>query len=299
MKDIQIIDRSTSNKEIEKVYGEKALAFLYSDHFLSNIFLVLISKLPFFSMFYGFLQKRKYSKSKISPFIKKYDINTAEFEKKVDQFTSFNDFFIRKLKEGVRPSSKSEDIAALPSDARYMVFQDINTVDGFYVKGKKFTLNDFLQDDTLANKYREGSMVIARLCPTDYHRFHFPVDCTVKSSKKINGYLYSVNPIAIRKNIEIYAENKREITVLETEKFGTVLYIEVGATNVGSIHRSFDVGSHYKKGEEKGYFSLGGSSVILLFEKNKIIFDEDLIANSMQKIETKALLGQSLGKSVS
>ena len=296
MTNIQIIDRATNQKTCEKVYGGKALAFLYKDSIFSKILLILISKLPFFSLFYGFLQKRKLSKKKIKPFIKHYHVNAEEFEKKVDDFTSFNDFFIRRLKKDARPICKEKNVAVMPSDARYMVFQDINLSDGFYVKGQTFDLMSLLQDEKLAYKYKDGSMVIARLCPADYHRFHFPIDCVAHNSQLINGYLYSVNPIAIKKNIKIFSENKRMITFLESEKFGDVLYIEVGATNVGNIKQSFIPQKEYKKGDEKGYFEIGGSTVILLFEKNKIEFDADLIVNSQNKIETKSYIGRSLGK---
>ena len=294
-KNIQIIDRATGEITVEKVYGKKALAFLYSDTFFSKIFLVLLSKLPFFSRFYGFLQKRKFSKKKILPFIRQYDVKAEEFEKKIEEYKSFNDFFIRKLKKKARHIAEGEDVAVLPADGRYMVFQNINLSDGFYVKGAKFDLYSFLQDKSLAAKYHKGSMVIARLCPTDYHRFHFPFDCFAAQPRRINGYLYSVNPLAVRKNINIFSENKRVITLLETDNFADVLYIEVGATNVGSICMSFIPNTRNKKGEEKGYFALGGSSIVLLFEENKIKFDKDLIINSEKRIETKANFGQSLG----
>ena len=122
----------------------------------------------------------------------------------------------------------------------------------------------------------------------------------VKKPKLINGTLYSVNPLALkRKGIRIFFQNKRVITELESEVFGKVLYVEIGATNVGSINQTFSVNEKQKKGEEKGFFGLGGSTIVLLFEKDRICFDDDLLKNSSQKIETKALFGQSLGKAVS
>lgn len=298
MKNIQIIDRKTGKETFEKVLGEKALAFLYKDFFLSKIFLFLICKNIFFSKFYGFLQRRKFSKKKIKPFLREYEINIDEIEKNIESFSSFNDFFIRKLKPEFRPISSGESIAVLPADARYMVFQDIHISDGFYVKGKVFDLKTFLQDDNLAKRYSSGSMVIARLCPTDYHRFHFPFDCFASNTRLINGYLYSVNPIAIRKNIDIFSQNKRMITPLYSEKFKEVLFIEIGATNVGTIHQTYSPENFYKKGDEKGYFSFGGSTIILLFEKNTICFAKDMILNSKNKIETKANFGEVLGVSM-
>ncbi len=296
MQQITIIDRFTQEKEIEKIYGQSFLFFLYADNIFSKIVRAIFSKIPFFSRFYGNLQQSKRSKKKILPFIKKYNVNTLEFYDKVESFNSFNDFFIRKLKPDVRPLSSNPQIAVLPVDGRYMVFQNIQTVDGFYVKGEKFSLEEFLQDKILAEKYREGSMMIGRLAPVDYHRFHFPVDCIPQKPKLINGYLYSVNPIALKTNINIFSQNKRMLTVLDTKNFGEILYIEVGASNVGTIIQTFFAETEYKKGDEKGYFSFGGSSVVLLFEKDKIRFDEDLIKNSENKIETKTTYGGSLGR---
>ena len=136
---------------------------------------------------------------------------------------------------------------------------------------------------------------MARLCPTDYHRFHFPFSCHASSVKVINGFLYSVNPLALSKNIEIFTENTRVISTLTSEIFGEVIFIEVGATNVGSIHQTYREGT-VQKGEEKGYFSFGGSSLILLFEEGRIVFDQDLIEAGKTGVEIKCLMGQPMGE---
>ena len=140
--------------------------------------------------------------------------------------------------------------------------------------------------------------MIARLCPTDYHRFHFSFNCIPDAPRLINGPLYSVNPIALKRNIQILSENKRVITVLNTKNFGSVLSVEVGATYVGSINQTFAPREHYAKGDEKGYFSFGGSTLVLLFEPGRIQFDQDLIDASKRKIEVRGLFGQSLGRAL-
>lgn len=295
MSNLEIIDRSSCQLIVEKVYGKKALDFFYGNSFFSKFFLSILIKFKFFSAFYGFLQKSRFSRKKISAFIQHYEVKVEELEKKPEEYHSFNDFFIRKLKAGCRQIDQRKNVAILPADARYMVFQDLSLTSGFYVKGEKFDLSSFLQNELLAKQYAHGSMVIARLCPVDYHRFHFPFECMASDSRLINGYLYSVNPIALRKNISVFSQNKRVITTLSSKFFGEVLFIEVGAANVGTINQTFIPQKNYKKGEEKGYFSFGGSSIVLLFEKNRILFDEDLLKNSEKKIETKALFGQSLG----
>lgn len=288
--DITYIDRKTGQRCTEKVYGGKALSFLYGEGWLARWLLPLLSETPFFSWLYGYLQKRRSSAKKIAPFIQAYGIDATEFVP--TQFSSFNDFFIRKLKPEKRPIVSAPHILAMPADGRYFVYPKIGQ---FQVKGQTFSLPDFVQNSAYAHRYADGSMAIVRLCPIDYHRFHFPCDGVASQAELIQGSLYSVNPIALKKRLAILAENKRVITEMETDHFGTLLYIEIGATSVGSIHQTYRPGP-VRKGAEKGYFEFGGSCLVLLFEKNKILFDEDLIANTEKGWETRANFGQSLGR---
>lgn len=292
--EITYIERETGKKCVEKVYGHKALSLLYGDGFfnrlLSKFLLPLLAYVPFFSYLYGFMQKRSSSAKKIAPFIRTYGVDESEFAS--HDFHSFNDFFIRKLKPECRPVTRDSNILAMPADGRYLVYPQF---DQFQVKGQDFYLEDFLQNTASAHRYAEGAMAIVRLCPSDYHRFHFPCDGTPSKARLINGPLYSVNPMALRKKISILSENKRMITEIETEHFGTILYVEIGATNVGSIHQTYTPEKPVKKGEEKGYFEFGGSCLVLLFEKNCIEFDRDLIENTKQGFETRANFGASLG----
>lgn len=297
---ITYIDRATAEKCIEKVYGSSALKLLYGDDLISKILgfplLHTIVKNPIFSRVYGFFQKTNSSRKKIKPFIKNFEVNPNEFLEDVDQYLSFNDFFIRKLKPESRPIFKQDNVAVIPADGRYLFFQNIDAALGFVVKDQKFNLETLLDDPILKEKYSGGSMIMARLCPTDYHRFHFPADCNPSKVKMINGWLYSVNPIAIKKDIHIFTENKRAITELETTQFGKILYLEIGATSVGSINQTYKPNQSYKKGDEKGYFSFGASSLILLFEHDRLIIDEDLLLATNQGFEIKCLMGQSMGK---
>lgn len=300
MDPIIYLDRTTGNKEVEKVYGNTFLRFLYGDGLFSKLFGVplqhILSRIPFFSAFYGYLQNRPYSKKKVAPFIKNFDVKVAEFEQKPENFRSFNDFFIRKLKPEARPIASGDDIAVIPADGRYYFYSHIDETEGFVVKGEKFHLSSLLDDAALASHYDRGAMIIARLCPADYHRFHFPCACIPGPTRFINGWLYSVNPIAIKKDIHIFTQNKRTICELTTERFGKVLFLEIGATSVGAIHETYTPGQHYEKGAEKGYFSFGASSLILLFPPKTIILDRDLISATAQHLEIKCLWGQSMGR---
>jgi phosphatidylserine decarboxylase len=251
----------------------------------------LVSRISWFSALYGKIQKLPCSKRKVAPFITKFHIKAKEFEKSIDEFTSFNDFFIRKLHSEARPIA--DTTAVLPADARYTIIPEISKAE-FLVKGRAFHLKDFLQDEDLAKKYEDGSMVIARLCPLDYHRFHFPCDGIAGKPKPINGYLYSVNPIALYHNWKLLSENRRVLTLLETKEFGTVAMVEVGATCVGEIFQTYMPGQQVHRGDEKGYFSFGGSAMVLLFEKNKIQFSEDLLKAPLG-MEIVGKMGQRLG----
>lgn len=302
MTDIVYIDRQTGQKHIEKVYKERALRLLYGEGCLSRLvrpwLLPSLTKWPWFSALYGYLQKRSSSSRKIRPFIETFGVDSSEFLNPITHFRSFNDFFIRRLKPEARPLAADPCSAIIPADGRYYFYANIKECNGFIVKGQKFELNALLGQEQLAKEYEEGSMVMARLCPSDYHRFHFPCDCLPGPSHLINGWLYSVNPLAVKKNLQIFTQNKRTLCELQTPLFGRVLYMEIGATNVGSIQETYTPGQWQAKGAEKGYFEFGGSALILLFPKNTIAFDQDLLTATAEGLEIRCLLGQSMGKTL-
>ncbi|HSX27107.1 MAG TPA: phosphatidylserine decarboxylase [Chlamydiales bacterium] len=288
MNEVIYIDRRGGQRCTEKIFGHQALSFLYGGSLFSRIMLPLIARFPYASQLYGYLQRQEKSAKEIRPFIETYGIDESEFLE--SNFKSFNDFFIRKLKSECRPIVKNR--LAMPADGRYLIYPQF---DRFSIKGQPFSLKEFLQNSALANRYAEGSMAIARLCPSDYHRFHFPCDGIPSEANLINGLLYSVNPIALQKRISIFWENKRMITEIDSEEYGTILYIEIGATSVGSIHQTYTPDRAVQKGEEKGYFEFGASCIVLLFEKNRVQFDADLIENTKNGFETRANFGESLG----
>lgn len=300
---ITYIDRVSQQEEIERVYGEKALKFIYGSDFVSKLvgypLLHLLVRTPFFSALYGYWQKSPYSKQKIKPFIEKFHVDTSEFLDSVDDYKSFNDFFIRKLKKEARPIASGENVAIIPADGRYLFYPNISQSEGFIIKGEKFDLSTLLEDPKLASQYEHGTMIIARLCPTDYHRYHFPCSGVPGETRLINGWLYSVNPIALKRDIHIFTHNKRSICEIETELFGKVLFLEIGATNVGSINQTYVPNQYYPKGAEKGFFSFGASSLIILFQPGRIILDADLLAATKQNLEIKCLMGQSMGIALS
>jgi len=150
----------------------------------------------------------------------------------------------------------------------------------------------------LGPSYDTGSLCIARLAPQDYHRWHCPVNCTIESATPIDGALFTVNPYAVNQNVNVFTQNKRVVCVLRSPEFGRVILIAVGATMVGSIHFIANPKQNLKKGEGHGYFAFGGSTVMLLFEPNRIQFDKDLLDNTNKQTETLVRVNQSLGKAI-
>lgn len=299
MSKLYYIDRKTSLAQEEKIYGEFWIEFFYGRHllvFLAALFLLPLARFAFFSRLYGSFQKSRFSRRKVEPFIEKYQINASEFLDRPETFRSFNDFFIRKLKASSRPIAPGDNVAVLPADARYLFYANLNEKEQFLIKGKGFDLSKLLGTAELAKRYSEGSLIIARLCPVDYHRFHFPCSGVPSQAKLLNGPLYSVNLLALKRRLKTAVENKRMVTELKTKAFGTVAMIEVGATNVGSIEQTYVPNREVQKGEEKGFFSFGGSCLILLFEKGRLQIDADLLEATKRGLEVRALMGEQLGK---
>lgn len=296
-KKIEYIERKTREIKVEKVPGEKYLKFLYYNP-LGELPLNLVVKKKFLTEYYGKKMDKPESVKKIPSFIEQADINIAEAKKRVEEFKSFNDFFYRELKEGARTVDYRENVLASPADGKILAFENLDIEKEFYIKGDKFTLEEFFADKGLANKYKDGVFMIIRLAPIDYHRFHFPADGEISESKLIDGVYYSVSTHAIKKNFRILCENKREYSILKTEKFGDIAMFEVGATMVGGIKQSYKSNSYVKKGEEKGYFYFGGSTCVLVFERGKVKIDEDLLENTKKGIETKVYMGEKIGISL-
>ena len=288
---IHYYERESGQIKTEKVAGEKWLVWLYYNP-IGEATLWALAKRKLVSAIYGTMMDRTSSAKKIHPFIEDFDIDMSVAQEK--EFKNFNDFFTRKLKSDARPIDTSSNIVVSPADGKILAYADISNTD-FIIKGYRFEISSFLDNPELAQKYHDGALLIIRLAPVDYHRFHFPVSGNITPNKKIEGDYYSVNPFALRKKAEIFCLNKREYTILSNPLFGDVVMAEVGATMVGSIVQTFK-GSSVNKGEEKGFFKFGGSTVVLLFKKSKIQIDEDLLTNTAKGYETTVKMGERIGE---
>lgn len=294
---IQIFNRKTKSYEEEKVFGDKYIKWCYESPLGKNM-TELIVKRKIISSIYGFYCDRALSKRKIPSFIKDYEINMQECIKSENEFTSFNDFFSRKLKPEARPIDMNHSKLISPGDGRLFAYENINMDDLIQVKHLTYSLSELLCDDDIAKEYNGGTCLVLRLCPTDYHRFHFIDSGVPKKSKFINGNYYSVNPTALERIPKLYCQNKREWSIFKSDNFGEVIYVEVGATCVGSIIQTYTPEVKVKKGQEKGYFKFGGSTTILFFKKNVVKIDDDILNQTNLGFECKIQMGETIGEKV-
>lgn len=269
--------------------GAGSLRFLYNTAVGRLLLRPLICK-PI-SAIAGWFMDRRISSLFVKGFIKSNNIDMSDYEER--KFRSFNDFFTRGLKDGARPIADGEDELISPADARLSVY-DITPERYFTVKGVDYTIADLLENKELAERFDGGKCLIFRLAVDNYHRYGWCADGKAEAPVKIKGKYHTVQPIAMRR-FPIFRENVREYTVVETEKFGTVVQIEVGALMVGRIVNNDKNGGTAKKGAEKGRFEFGGSTVVVLIEKDKVLLDEEFIANTQNDLETNVKYGEKIG----
>lgn len=222
----------------------------------------------------GYYLSSKASKWIVPYYIRKHKIDMRDIDIPAGGFSSFNDFFTRKRITECFDVTYGHLIS--PCDGLMSCIRiEGNTV--LDIKNTRFTLDDLLKDHELAGQFRDGTALVFRLTPADYHRYCYAADGKVLQHKKIKGRLHCVRPIALR-TVPVFAQNSREYQVLETESFGTVIQMEIGALLVGKIRNSSSSSKrgHVGRGEEKGYFEFGGSTIIILIKKNKICINENL-----------------------
>lgn len=291
---IKVYNRKTKAYDVEQVAGLKYINWTYSSP-IGKSFLELFIKKKMFSKIYGSFCDSSLSKKKINNFIDEFNIDMSICTRDKSDFKNFNDFFARTLISQARPIDYNKDILISPGDGRLSAYENIDLNKIVQIKGFTYSLKELIEDPSLAEKFKGGTCLILRLCPTDYHRFHFVDSGVCSESKEIKGYYYSVNPIALKNVPELFCKNKREWSLFKSDNFGDILHIEVGATCVGTILQSYTPEKKIKKGEEKGYFKFGGSTTILFFEKGKVKIDEDIVEQTKLGFETKVNMGETIG----
>jgi phosphatidylserine decarboxylase len=299
MKEIKYFNRMNGQHEIEKVYGDWFIKFLYTTAVGQKMGGLFTNAT--FSKIYGQFQDKASSSKKVRPFVEKFNLDMGQYQPGSipasdirDSYASFNEFFIRKFKTGQRPFVNEPHRMPAFAEARYVGFSEINEKQKYPVKGHYLKAKDLVGNDQLAKIFEGGPLMIARLCPVDYHRYHYPDNGTILDHYPVHGAFDSVNPFALKFKNEIFIKNERYVTILQTENFGRIAYIEVGAICVGKIVQSHDWKKPFVRGEEKGYFLFGGSTVVILGEKGLWKPSQDIIENTNKGIETYLHLGQEV-----
>lgn len=287
MNQIEYVDRATGKRVVESVMGDRALRFAYETLLGRTMWPVLFGSKAV-SAFMGRHYDSPSSRKDIAKLAAIPGCRAEEAEKPIGEYASFNDFFTRRLKPGSRPVG---DGFVSPADGRLRLFLDADADSPFPLKGATRTLRDVLAGGAPSGRL---DVAVVRLAPVDYHRFHFPFDCrTPRPVRTIPGEYHSVNPIALLRCPDVYADNERQIAECEAS-FGTFHMVDVGAFGVGTIVQTYS-GETHVKGDEKGYFKFGGSTVVIVAKAGALRFDEDLVRNSAEGLETRVLCGEKIG----
>ena len=290
MSKVQFVDRKTGEVVVESVMGDGALRFAYETLLGRTLWPVLFGS-KFVSALMGRIYDSPRSRADIAKLASIPGCRADEAEKPMSEYASFNEFFTRRLKPGARPF---EDGFASPADGRLMLYPNADADAPFPLKGAARTLRAVFgpagAPEVPAGRY---DVCVVRLAPVDYHRFHFPCECSTPiDAVVVPGEYHSVNPIALLRRPDVYADNERQIVACDAA-FGRFWMVDVGAFGVGTIVQTYS-GLRHAKGEEKGYFKFGGSTVILVSAAGALRFDDDLAANSAKGLETRVLCGERI-----
>ena len=286
---MKYIDRM-GNVTVEENDQDKLLRHLYNDRGGRLCLRVLVS--PWISKMAGRLLNTGFSARFVGDFVEKNSIDLSICEKQ--KFSSWNDFFTRRLRQGERSVDEREKVLVSPCDGKLSVYR-IDKNSRFWIKDTEYTVEQLLRNKSLAERYLGGYALVFRLTVDDYHHFCYPADGKKSDNVVVPGIFHTVNPVA-NEVYPIYRENAREYTLLKTEKFGTVLMMEVGAMMVGKITNVEKKSVSVKKGQEKGWFEFGGSTIILLLQHGKVRLDYDLIENTENGYETVVRMGERIGE---
>jgi len=234
---------------------------------------------------------------RIHHFVAEYSLDLSEMEKPVREFQTFNEFFSRKLRPGSRVCAFPDDLGRIVSaaDCRLTVHNTMESAKEVWIKGKSFSVANLLANPEMGKLFEDCSLAIHRLAPQDYHRYHSPVDGKVVSITSHPGSYYTVNPMAVRSTVAVYSDNVREVLYIDSPQFGLVAFVAVGAMLVGSNQFTVKVGDQVKRADELGFFKFGGSTCLLLIQKGRCKYDDDLVSNSRRALETLVRTGDGIG----
>ena len=291
---IEYFDRRSGALCTEPVFAGRLLFWSY-DTRLGRLLGQFLLRQPLLSRIYGWLNNSRLSRRRIARFARAMRVNVAECARPLADYRSFNDFFVREIDLAGRPVDPDLASCVAPADGRVLVLPRLEPGRVFAIKGGRFSLASFVDCDELAAAYAGGAMAVIRLHLSDYHHFHFPVAGIPGRPRLIPGRLHAVGPYARRWPVPFFSENRRMLTLIVTRHLGPVCMAEIGACTVGSLRQTFAPHRRVPKGARKGYFEVGGSTVVLLFRPGAIEFDRDLAERSASGLETYVRMGEHIG----
>lgn len=305
-----VADRATGEKTFEamSIYVRVGMHLLYYGSAQENVlhWKKTLNLLKSQSEKMGAEYDSAESKQHIVPFIQSFKLEDGLSElvkPDPNDYETFNEFFAREIREDARPIAEPDNdaVTSSPADSRLTAFPTIDLATKYWIKGHGFTLEKLLGSAELAEKFNGGSIVIARLAPQDYHRWHAPVSGTVTGVTEIPGAYYTVNPQAINEpgTLDVFCENRRSVMTVERPSGSSVAIVAVGAMLVGSIkyvNGANTPGTKIRRGQCIGAFYYGGSTVIVVYPPGEVKLDDDLVKNSTEeKIETLVKVGWRTG----
>jgi len=300
--EVRFRDRETGQIEKERIFLEGYLRFLYGGGPLRRLLVGLFLARGPASHLWGVLRRSPRSRLRIAGFVSSLGIDAGEAERPLESYRSLDAFFARRLRPGARPIDRTPEHLVAPCDGRLLVAPRLEGVT-LRVKGASLDAAELLGDGGLARRFEGGTAFVIRLAPADYHRFHFPDGGMASPPRRLGGPLHSVHLIAVEAGAPIF-RNKRVVTTIRSDNFGEIAMVEVGALLVGRIEETYIPG-RVERGDEKGCFRFGGSTIVLLLEPGRIVCDDDLVrwsalpsaeAPDRTPIETFVRLGTRLGK---
>lgn len=288
-------DRRSRALRIERVHAADSLHWLYNTR-AGGVLGALLVGTPWFSRLYGWLHRTRWSRRKIRPFVERMGVDMGESSRRIEEFESFSDFFTRELEPGRRPVRADPETCVAPADGKMLAYPEVEAGRAFRIKRSTFDLGGLLRDRALVETFAGGSMVISRLGLADYHGFHFPDSGVPSEAVSIPGRYHAGGPYALRTLVPFFKENHRMVTLFASDHFGPIGIVEIGALTVGSIRQCCRAGVRVTKGRAKGFFELGGSTVVLLFHRGALRLDEDLVSMTEREIETCVRMGEPIGR---
>jgi phosphatidylserine decarboxylase len=292
------LDRQSGQLRTDPIYAAGFLDWCYDTRPGMLLTRLLLSRV-FVSAAYGWYYRQRWTHRTIEPFARTMSVDLSDISDPLESFRSFSEFISRRIDLAKRPIDPDPNRCVSPVDGRLFAYPRLDNGKALRIKGGLFDRARLLANHELATRYNGGAVVIMRLYLADYHHFHFPDSGIPHESHPVPGRYFAVSPYSRKWAVPFYGENHRVITLFDSAHFGSIAIVEVGAFTVGSVRQCFSPGVRVSKGQHKGFFELGGSIVVLLFEPDAILLDDDLCNNSDAGFETFVRMGEGIGRSPS